>query len=350
MLRLQEEVESKDDVTNRLRNAEEEMEVHIANIERLEKLLKEKENERLHSEERDLEDRNAETKHDIEELLKEKEKLQNVVESLKTKSEEMEKTYEKEKQQLCDTIAELQNQVKESEKKDSEFRLHLSEDSYSGLSTEREDALPEEKPATPQTDNLKAKIESLEEEFKNKENENIQLKEGQEELSDELSRLNKNKVELEKELQEKSDELREKNDEFTNLKQGYEQEIERLRATKHEIHGNEELLKENESLKKDVGILKTNVKTLTSDLQDVTNEKGEVQNAFQEAEIAWEDEKNNLQQQLYDSFLEASSFKVSETTYSMNIFKIFLIRTNAAKFSLNGTTRFHVWKDLCSKR
>ena len=300
MLRLQEEIETKEDVTNRLRNAEEEMEVHIANAERLENLLKEK--ERLHSEERLLEGRNVETQRQIEELLKEKEELQNGVENLKSKSEEMEKTYEKEKQVLCDKIAELQNKVKESE---SELRLHLSDDSFSGLSVEREEAQPEEKPATPQAEDEKAKIESLQEEFKNKEKENIQLKETQEQLNNDVLSLNKNKVELERELQEK-------NDAFLNLRHGYEQEIERLRATKHEIHGNEELLKENESLKKEVGTLKMNVKTLTGDLQNVTKEREGVQNAFQEAEVAWEEEKNNLQQQLYDSCLEASSFKVSE--------------------------------------
>jgi chromosome segregation ATPase len=302
MLRLQEEIETKEDVTNRLRNAEEEMEVHIANVERLENLLKE--NEKLHVEERLLEERNMETQLEIEELLKEKEELQNGVENLKSKSEEMEKAYEKEKQLLCDKITELQNKVKESE---SELRLHLSEDSYSGFSVEREEALPEEKPPTPQTEDLKAKIESLEEEFKTKEKENIRLKEAQEKRNNELSSLNENKAELEREL-------RENKNEFLKLKRGYEKEIERLRATKHEVHGNEELFKENESLKKEVGTLKMSVKSSTSDLQNVSKEKDGVQSTFQEAEIAWEEEKNNLQQQLYDSCLEASSFKVSEIT------------------------------------
>ena len=309
MLRLKEEIETKEQVKNRVRNAEEEMEAHIANVERLENLLKEKENERLRLEERLLEERNIETQREIQELLKEKEELQNGVENLKSRNEEMEKAYEKEKGLLCDKITELQNKVKESE---SQLRLHLSEDSYSGVSLEQPGVLPEEKPATPQTEELREKIESLQEEMEMKEKENVQLRKTQEELNNKLSTLSGNKVELEKEL-------RNNKNEHLNLRRGYEQEIERLRGKqeqgKYEIHGNEELLKENESLKKEINTLKISVKSLTSDLQNISQDRDNVQGAFQKAEVAWEEEKNNLQQQLYDSCLEASSFKVSKQTY-----------------------------------
>ena len=302
MLRLQEEIEAKEQVTNRVRNAEEEMEIHIANVEKLENLLTEKENERLRLEESLLEERNVETQREIQELLREKEEFQKGVESLKSKSEEMEKAYEKEKELLCDKITELQNKVKESE---SQLRLHLSEDSYSGVSLEHAEALPEEKPATPQTDQLKEKIQSLQQDIEVKENENIQLKKVREELNSKLSILTENKVKLEKEARDNQD--------------SYEQEIERLRGRqeqgKHEIHGNEELLKDNESLKKEINTLKISVKSLTNDLQNISQERDNVQSAFQEAEVAWEEEKNSLQQQLYDSCLEASSFKVSERMY-----------------------------------
>lgn len=326
MLRLQEEIETKEDVTNKLRNAEEEMEAHVANIERLEnlltekgvesnedmtnklrnaeeaitvqiakverleKLLKERENERLQSDEKLLQGKNVGTQREIEKLLKEKDDLQNKVENLKSKGEEMEKVYEKEKQTLFDKITELEHRVKDSE---SELRLHLSEDSHSALSLAKEEGLPDEKPPTPQTEDLNAKIDSLEDRVKCKEEENKQLQEEHEKLSNNL----------------------------VKLKEGYDKEIERLRATKHEVHGNEELFTENESLKKEVGSLKMSVKRLTSDLQDVSKQKDSIQSTFQEAEIAWEDEKNNLQQQLFDSCLEASSFKVSEiTSYELSVF------------------------------
>ena len=308
MLRLKEEIESKEEMTNRLRNSEEEMEEHVANVERLEKLLKDKENESLLLKEKLLEERNVQTQHEIEELLKEKEELQNRVENLKSKSEEMEKVYEREKQQLHERIIELQNKMKNSE---SELRLHLSEDSYTGVSVVQDEALPEEKPATPQVEELKAKIDSLQQDFQIKEKEFIELNEEQENMSNEILSLKENKVDLE-------NQLRKSNNEFVNIKQTYEQEIERLRSLqvqgKHEIHGNEELLVENQSLKKEVGTLKASLKTLTNDMQNVCKEKDDLQTSFQEAEIVWEEEKNNLQQQLYDSCLEASSFKVRKRT------------------------------------
>ena len=334
MLHLQKEIESKKEVTNRLRIAEEDMEGHIAEIDRLEKLLKEKDSEKNESDEPSIE-------NDISRLEKEKEELHNNVESLKSKTEEMAKSYEKEKEDLNEKIIELQQKLSQMEgeiesKKAVEEELQTSEATRQKIVEERDELLKQitdggqlDPVTTVDNNELQAVVESLKVECLHRETENTELKETQQKLQTEVLNLEKSKQELENKLRDHDEESvkqkQEHVDEIKQLKDALEERQEGVSEKKEIVELNvadkdsqayantddNELVKENELLKQELNTLKPSIESLTNDLQQLSNEKVVLQKSFEQREVAWEEEKNTLQQQLYDSCLEASSFKVS---------------------------------------
>lgn len=337
MLHLQKEIESKKEVTNRLRIAEEDMEGYIAEIDRLEKLLKEKDSEKTdESDEPSIE-------NDISRLEEEKEELHKNVESLKSKTEEMEKSYEKEKEDLNEKIFELQQKLSQMEgeiesKKAVEEELQTSEATRQKIAEERDELLKQitdggllDPVTTVSGDNneFQAVVESLKVECLHRETENTELKETQQKLQTEVLNLEKSKQELENKLRDHDEEsVKEKQehiDEVKQLKDALEEKQEGVSEKKEIVELNvadkdsqayadtddNELVKEKDLLKQELNTLKPSIENLTNDLQKLSNEKVVLQKSFEQREVAWEEEKNTLQQQLYDSCLEASSFKVS---------------------------------------
>lgn len=335
MARLQEEIESKDDITNRLRKAEEDMEAHIAEIDRLEKLLKEKDGE-------NNDQAYVQKQQVVEALEKEKEELLGNVESFKSEIEEMAKSYEKEKQDLCEKISELQLKVSQMDgelkvKKTLEVELQNSQVLRRQVAEERDELLKklrdsqvvEKKTVSTEKDDSQAVIESLKLECISRETEIEQFKQTENQLRSEVLTLEQSKLDLEHKLHENNQEL-------LKQKQEHEDEIERLKLVVVEtqtgvrpeqgvveeevfekdqvftpVTGDAEPVKENRLLKQEVGTLKATIESLKVDLQNASDEKAALQNTLEQCEVTWENEKNTLQQQLYDSCLEASSFKVS---------------------------------------